>query len=52
MFDALSPDEWRAVTLSLRVSLWATGVSLPFGILVAWVLARREALRAHARSAA
>jgi len=39
---ALSPDEWNAVRLSIRVSVWATLVSLPFGILVAHVLARRE----------
>ncbi|MBP7003726.1 molybdate ABC transporter permease subunit [Amaricoccus sp.] len=38
----LSPEEWTAVRLSLRVSVWATLVSLPFGILVAHVLARRE----------
>jgi molybdate transport system permease protein len=39
---ALSPDEWNAVRLSIKVSVWATIVSLPFGILVAHVLARRE----------
>ena len=38
----LSPDEWTAVRLSIKVSTWATVVSLPFGILVAHVLARRE----------
>jgi molybdate transport system permease protein len=38
--DWLSPQEWQAVTLSLRVSFWATVVSLPFGILVAYALAR------------
>ena len=38
----LSPDEWTAVRLSLRVSTWATLVSLPFGVAVAWLLARRE----------
>jgi len=38
--DWLTPDEWRAVALSLRVSLWATLVSLPFGIWVAYLLAR------------
>ena len=38
----LSPDEWTAVRLSIKVSTWATLVSLPFGILVAHVLARRE----------
>jgi molybdate transport system permease protein len=36
----LSPEEWTAVLLSLRVALVATVVSLPFGILVAWLLAR------------
>lgn len=39
---ALSPEEWTAVRLSLRVSMWATLVSLPLGIAVAWLLARRE----------
>lgn len=42
MTDWLSPDEWRALALSLRVSVVATLVSLPFGIAVAWVLARRD----------
>ncbi|MEM7238760.1 MAG: molybdate ABC transporter permease subunit [Pseudomonadota bacterium] len=36
----LSPDEWAAVALSLRVSLWATVLSLPAGILTAYALAR------------
>lgn len=40
MTDWLSPDEWRAVALSLRVSFWATLVSLPLGLLVAYALAR------------
>lgn len=40
MDGILSPDDWRAVALSLRVSLWATVVSLPFGILAAYALAR------------
>jgi molybdate transport system permease protein len=38
----LSPDEWVAVRLSIWVSAWATVVSLPFGILVALVLARGD----------
>jgi molybdate transport system permease protein len=38
--DWLTPEEWQAVALSLRVSFWATAVSLPFGILVAYALAR------------
>ncbi|MFZ5751619.1 MAG: molybdate ABC transporter permease subunit [Pseudomonadota bacterium] len=40
MTDWLSPEEWRAVALSLKVSFWAVLVSLPFGILVAYALAR------------
>ncbi len=40
MTDWLTPDEWRAVELSLRVSLWATLATLPLGIFVAYVLAR------------
>ncbi len=38
----LSPEEWTAVALSLRVATVATLVSLPFGIAVAWLLARKE----------
>ncbi|KPQ08732.1 MAG: ABC-type molybdenum uptake system permease component ModB [Saliniramus fredricksonii] len=38
----LGPDEWQAVRLSLRVAFWATLVSLPFGIFVAYALARWE----------
>ena len=40
--DFLSPEEWTAVALSLRVSLWATVMALPLAIAVAWVLARKE----------
>src|ERR1700741_521329 len=36
----LSPEEWTAVRLSLRVSLVATLASLPFGIAIAMALAR------------
>ena len=36
----LGPQEWQAVALSLRVSLWATLASLPLGILTAYALAR------------
>ncbi|MBP0439532.1 molybdate ABC transporter permease subunit [Tianweitania sediminis] len=39
---ALSPEEWSAVRLSLWVSVWATLASLPFGVLLAFVLARKE----------
>lgn len=40
MTDWLTPEEWRAVALSLRVSFWATLISLPLGIWVAYLLAR------------
>lgn len=39
---ALSPEEWVAVRLSLKVATWAMAGSLPFGIAIAWLLARRE----------
>jgi molybdate transport system permease protein len=42
MFDALSPDEWDAIVLSLKVGLTSVAVSLPFGLFFAWLLARRE----------
>ena len=38
----LGPQEWQAVALSLKVSLWATALSLPFGLIVAYALARWE----------
>ena len=41
MFD-LTAEEWTAVALSLRIALVATVAALPFGIAVAWLLARRE----------
>jgi molybdate transport system permease protein len=39
---ALSPEEWTAVRLSVRVAFWAMAASLPVGIAVAMLLARRE----------
>lgn len=36
----LGPDEWQAVLLSLKVSFWATAVSIPLGLFVAFALAR------------
>ncbi len=39
---SLTPEEWTAVELSIRIALAATVVSLPFGIAVAWVLARKD----------
>mgnify|MGYP001812357011 CR=1 FL=1 len=42
MTDWLSPQEWTAVALSLKVAFWATLISLPFGIAVALALARGD----------
>lgn len=38
----LQPQEWAALVLSLKVSFWATFLSLPVALAVAWLLARRE----------
>src|SRR6266540_3929322 len=38
----LSPDEWIAIRLSLKIALVATAVALPFGIALAWLLARKN----------
>jgi len=38
----LSPQDWIAVRLSLRIALVATLVSLPFGIAMAYLLARKN----------
>ncbi|HEY0567775.1 MAG TPA: molybdate ABC transporter permease subunit [Xanthobacteraceae bacterium] len=38
----LTPDEWVAVTLSLRIAFVATLVALPFGLAIAWLLARKD----------
>src|SRR3954454_10781412 len=38
----LTPDEWVAIRLSLRIALVATAVALPFGVAVAWLLARKD----------
>ena len=38
----LSPQDWLAVQLSLRIALVSTVVALPFGIAIAYVLARKN----------
>ncbi|MBM3281129.1 MAG: molybdate ABC transporter permease subunit [Candidatus Handelsmanbacteria bacterium] len=38
----MTPDEWVALELSLRVGLCCVLVSLPPGVLLAWLLARRQ----------
>lgn len=40
MLDALTPEEWTAIRLSIRIATVATIASLPFGILIAYILAR------------
>lgn len=40
--NALTPDEWRALGLSLRVGLLAVAVALPFALALAWLLSRRR----------
>ncbi|WP_050927604.1 molybdate ABC transporter permease subunit [Aestuariivita boseongensis] len=42
MTNWLGAEEWQAVVLSLQVSFWATLLSLPFGVFVAYALARWE----------
>lgn len=41
MFD-LGSAEWTAIALSLRIAAVATAFALPFGILVGWLLARKQ----------
>jgi molybdate transport system permease protein len=38
----LTPEEWTAIHLSLKIALVATLAALPAGIVVAWLLARRN----------
>lgn len=38
----LSPAEWDAVRLSLKVAGWAIAVGLPLAVALAWVLARKR----------
>ena len=38
----LSPAEWTAIELSLRIAVVATVFALPFGVAVGWLLARRN----------
>jgi molybdate transport system permease protein len=38
----LSPADWTAVELSLRIAIVATAWALPFGIAIGWLLARKQ----------
>jgi molybdate transport system permease protein len=42
MHLGISPEEWQAIRLSLQVAFWSVGFSLPLGIAMAWLLARRN----------
>lgn len=41
-FLRLTDIEIEALWLSIRVSLWAVAISLPVGIFIAWILARKN----------
>jgi molybdate transport system permease protein len=41
-WTGFSPQEWSAIGLSLKVATIGSLASLPFGIAVAWLLARRR----------
>ena len=38
----LTPAEWTAIALSLRIAVVATACALPFGIAIGWLLARKN----------
>src|SRR3954464_6024563 len=39
---SLTLEEWTAIELSLRIAVVATIVALPFGLAIAWLLARKD----------
>ena len=41
MFD-LTPDEWTAIYISIKIASVATLAALPFGVLIGWLLARKD----------
>ncbi|MBT3139517.1 molybdate ABC transporter permease subunit [Phaeobacter gallaeciensis] len=44
--DGFGPEEWQAVLLSLKVSIWAVALSLPLAVFIAYALARWQ-FRGH-----
>lgn len=38
----LTPEEWEVLALSLRVGIFCVLLSLPFGVLMGWLLARKQ----------
>ena len=39
---SLSPQEWEAVAISIKVAFWGTLASLPIGIALAFLLSRKQ----------
>ena len=42
MSDWLSPGDWQALLLSLRIAAISVAASLPFALAIAWLLSRRR----------
>ena len=42
MMSPITPDEWQALALSLRIGLLSVLVSLPFALGLAWLLSRKR----------
>ncbi|HEX7768679.1 MAG TPA: molybdate ABC transporter permease subunit [Dokdonella sp.] len=40
--NALAPDEWQALALSLRVGVLSVACALPFALALAWLLSRKR----------
>jgi molybdate transport system permease protein len=41
LFFTLAPEDWQAVALSVEVATLAVALSLPFGVALGWLLARK-----------
>jgi molybdate transport system permease protein len=42
LFSSITPAEVQALKLSLWVSFWSVVISLPAGVMIAWILARKK----------
>lgn len=42
MSGLLTPEEWDALLLSVRVGVWSVAVGLPLAVAMAWLLARHS----------
>lgn len=47
MMLGFGPEEWQTIWLSIRIACWATLASLPFGIWVGFILARKQGIGAQ-----